>query len=184
MFELVTKLLLHGQMKFEKGRIELLGDNITILPADTIVEIQKLLEQQAQEHLIYRGARVAGKNWFSKMHKEFTLKSTDVFQWGPDLISLAGWGEVIVIKRDDATKTIVGRLMNSINSKLYGPSKKPVDHVFRGLFCGAMSFIFGADLEAVEVKCQAVGDAFCEFVVKPKKDFDFSNQLVVEQLRD
>lgn len=46
-------------------------------------------------------------------------------------------------------------LENSTIAEEYGSSKEAVDHIFRGFIAGAGVLFFGADTEAVEVKCKA-----------------------------
>ena len=105
-----------------------------------------------------------------------------MIKWGSNIVTLAGWGEAIIEKRDDPNKLILFELRNSVVSELYGKSEFPVDHLFRGLLCGAMSFIYKTDLEAVEFKCKSIGDLTCKILVKPVDDFDKSNEFVKKQI--
>ncbi|RLF10226.1 MAG: hypothetical protein DRJ98_06565 [Thermoprotei archaeon] len=45
--------------------------------------------------------------------------------------------------------------------------EKPNSEFFRGILSGGLSVIFDKVLLAVETKCIAKGDPYCEFVVKP-----------------
>ena len=153
-----------------------------MLPSDSFVLLQKELEKRGLENLIYFAGKEAGKTWFEAMNKEYSLKGRDVILWGSNIVTLAGWGEAIIESRDDSTKTITFALNSSVVSELHGSSKSPVDHIFRGLLCGAMCVIYKDDLDAVEIKCKAIGDPVCKFLVKPSKEFDFSNELVKKQL--
>ncbi len=182
MFEIVTELLLHRQIKFEKGKIEMFGRPTSLLPTDSFVNILKELEKMNKENVIYFAGKKSGELWFKDMGRAFKLGRKDVIKWGSDIVTLAGWGEAIITERDDKKKLIVFNLRDSITVKLYGPSKYAVDHFFRGLLCGAMCFVYGTNMEAVETKCRAKGDSICEVVVKPKKRFDFSDPLVKRQL--
>jgi predicted hydrocarbon binding protein len=54
----------------------------------------------------------------------------------------------------------------------------------RGALAGGAGIIYGKDiLDAVETKCLAKGDPYCEFLVKPRKEFlktkneEFKKQL-------
>jgi len=78
---------------------------------------------------------------------------------------------------------MVYRVNNSKLAKLYGNIGKPVDHIPRGWFAGAACVFFGKDVDAVETKCIAKGDEYCEFIIKPKNRFDFNNDLVKSQLK-
>lgn len=182
MFGIVSQLLLHKQLTFEKGRIQIFGRYSSLLPSDSFVNIQKELEKINKENLIYFSGKESGKFWFIGMNKAFKIKEREVIKWGSDIVTLAGWGEAIPKKENAKDQTIVFNLNNSIVAQFHGKSRYAVDHLFRGLLCGAMCVIFKTDMEAVETACVAIGDPTCEFVVKPKDKFDLSNPIVKKQL--
>lgn len=182
MFPTVSNLLLHNQLKFEKGRIWIFGRPSSMLPTDSVVSIQKELEQKNLENLIYFATKKSGYIWFDEMNKVYKLKGTDVFAWGSDIVTLAGWGEALLKQRNDEKKQVVFELKNSVVVDLYGKAENCVDHVFRGLLCGAMEKIYSEKLDCVETTCRAKGDGLCEFLVKPSVEFDFNNPLVKKQL--
>ncbi|MBI4162785.1 MAG: hypothetical protein HY513_03815 [Candidatus Aenigmarchaeota archaeon] len=183
MFGIVTKLLLHKQLVFDKGRIQIFGRYSSLLPSDAFVNIQKELEQINKENIIYFSGKYSGKLWFIEMNKVFKIKSRDVIKLGSDIVTLAGWGEAVPKKDDAKNKTVIFNLNNSIVAKFHGKSNYAIDHFFRGLLCGAMCVIFKTDMDAIETACVAKGDRKCEFVVKPSKSFDFSDPIVKKQLK-
>lgn len=184
MFKLVTDLMLHEQLRFEKGRVFIFNRPSSLLPSDSFLNIQKELEKRSIENLIYFSAKDAGRKWFEEMNKSYNLKGKDVIMWGSNIVTLAGWGEAIIEKRDDKNKIILFELKDSVISELYGAAQHPVDHMFRGLLAGAMSFIYDTNMDGVEIKCKSIGDSTCKILVKQKSDFDFSNSLVSKQLKE
>lgn len=178
MLKTVTDLMLHHQLVFEEGRMSLFKRPISIIPSDFIVELQKELEKNNLENVIYSVAKIVGKRWFNSMDQDYGLKIKDVMKWGPDIISLAGWGKVIVRTKKDSEKSLLVTLEKSVNSQLYGKSEKPIDHLFRGLVCGAWCYVYGEDLDAVETKCLSKGDKICEFLIMPKKNFDSADEEI------
>lgn len=182
MLKTVTNLMLHRQLVFEEGRMSLFKLPISMVAPDFIVNLQKELEKTNSENLIYFSAKSFGKNWFKSMDGSYGLKIKDIMKWGPDIISLAGWGKVIVRKKKDSEKAILVTLEKSVNAEIYGTSKRAVDHLFRGMVCGAWSYVYGEDLEAFETKCTSKGDKICEFIIKPKDKFDLNNSEIKQQL--
>lgn len=182
MLKLVTDLMLHRQLVFEEGRMSLFKTPLAIVAPDFIVDLQKELEKRNLENLIYLSARTFGKQWFASMDKNYGLKTKDIMKWGPDIISLAGWGKVTVKTKKDSEMTVAISLEKSVNALLYGSANKSVDHLFRGLVCGAWSYVYGEDLEAIETKCLAKGDKVCEFIIMPKKNFDLNDSAIKQQL--
>lgn len=183
MFAILTELLMHNQIKFEKGSITIFGRPSSLLPTDSFVNLQKQLEKAGHENSIYYASKESGRLWFEEMNRTYSLKGKDVIMWGSNIVTLAGWGEAVITKRDDAEKVIVFNLKNSMTVKIYGPTDHAVDHLFRGLLCGAMSAIYKVDLDCVETQCVAKGDPICEFLVKPSEKFDQTNPLVKKQLQ-
>lgn len=183
MLKLVSDLLLHRKFIFEEGRVTLFNIPISIIPTNFMVLLQKDLESKGLGQLIYKVAKINGKDWFQSMDNDFSLKTKDVMKWGPDLISLAGWGKVTVRTKKDSEKSVVITLEKSANAIVYGRCDKPVDDFFRGLVCGAWSYVYGEELDAVETKCMSKGDSFCEFVIMPKAKFDMQNPEIERQLK-
>lgn len=182
MFKTFSELLLHKKLVFEEGRISLFNIPMGIIPIHFMVYIQKELEKNNLKNLVYYAAKDNGAAWFESMDKNYGLKIKDINKWGPDLISLAGWGKVKVTKKKDSEKSLLVTLENSSFAKVYGKSLEPVDHFFRGMVCGAWSYAYKDNLEAVETKCVSKGDNLCEFLIMPKKNFDLNNSKISSQL--
>ena len=182
MFEVVAKLLLHSQLKFEKGNITLLNQRICMIPVYNFVDIQKAMEKAGFKNALYLTSKQLGLEWTTKLKKQYKTNREGILEWGSNTVTLAGWGTVETLSVDPKKKVIRFLLHNSAISESYGPSKKPVDHIFRGMIAGAMSIAFGVDMEAVEIRCKSLGDPYCEFVVQPRKDFDLKKPLVKDQL--
>ena len=90
---------------------------------------------------------------------------------------------VKVLKWNVEDSTMVYRIYDSITAHQYGKIGRCVCHIPRGWFAGAACVFFKGDVDAVETKCQSKGDAFCEFIIKPKNKFDFKNKEVKNQLK-
>jgi predicted hydrocarbon binding protein len=107
------------------------------------------------------------------MAKNFpNLTQSKASRWGIDLIALSGWGvpeiEKIDFKKNEATFL----LRNSTVARELLNSNKPVDHLFRGLLAGGMSFGTKTNLDAIETHCVAKGDKICKFHVMPSNSVD------------
>src|SRR3989344_4550477 len=175
MLQLVSDLILHKRFVFEEGRITLFNIPVSIIPTNFMVLLQKELEKEGLENLIYISVKNNGRDWFKSMDQNYGLKIKDIMKWGPELISLAGWGKVTVRTKKDSEKSLIVYLEKSSNAIEYGKSDKPVCNFFRGIVCGAWSYAYGEELEAIENYCVAKGDKMCEFIIMPKEKFDLSD---------
>lgn len=182
MFATVSNLLLHKQMIFGDGNIEIFGQQVVMTPLLTEVNILRELEKKGLQNTIYYAAKEAGKEWFNGMATIYGLKPQDIMKWGPELINLGGWGTVKPIKVDVNALEFNFQLLNSTFAKKYGKSQEPVDHYFRGLLTGAWQMISKHELEGIETECSATGAGACKFVLLPKEKIDWNNEIVKKQL--
>jgi len=170
MFKVMTTLLLNNQMRFDKGKLELMGIRDSFTPLSTYVEMLKVLSKTKQENLVYYSSKRAGYEWFKKMATAFPgLKQREAITWGIDLVSASGWGTPSIAKLDLEKNFAEFDLTKSVTAELYGKSDAPVDHLFRGLVAGGLSYILKKDLESIETSCAARGNTACHFIVAENK---------------
>ncbi|MFH1256692.1 MAG: 4-vinyl reductase [Candidatus Diapherotrites archaeon] len=172
-----------GQLNFDKGKIELLKQPVAILPVDFIVEVQKQLEKEGRENLIYYSMRDATISWFNSLYDYFKISREDVVKWGLDIVTAAGWGITKIDKIDSKEKIVIFTLEDSTFANRYGKSRLAIDHFARACTAGGGALILNADVEAIETKCIAKGDKLCEFIVKEKDAWDKNDPLVKQQLK-
>jgi predicted hydrocarbon binding protein len=184
MFDIVKKLLLARQFEMEKGKIIVLGQPVVITPAWVFVYLLKTSKDKAKMgRLIYLATKFADLRGFSKaITEKYGFKRHELIKWMKDIAELAGWGQINIRKIDTKEKIVIGYVLNSPLPALYGPSKFPVDHVFRGLTAGALEIVFQEQTECIETQCIAMGNNCCEFIIKPRKQFSFTDPKVKEQI--
>ena len=182
MLDKVTELLLHGQLKFNQGEIQLLGQSVGMVPIDYLVTVQKNLEKNNVENVLYSNSKEMGIRWFKNMYDHFKIKPQDVTRWGVNILSVAGWGETLVVDFDMQKEMMKVNIRNSAQAKAYGKSDHPVDSFVRGCYASGAQVLFGKECDAVEIRCMSQGFDFCEFVAQPTEKFDLNNPVVKKQL--
>lgn len=187
MFDIVKKLLLAKQLKFEDGKITFLQEPMFMLPLDTLLDFQRKLELINLQNLVYFSARETGLNWFKLMVDHFKMDHNDIIKWGINKIDLAGLGrtsvKVISLNEGRALNELKDSSMANLYLKRFGKASYCVDNIYRGYVAGAGKLIFnGKDCHAIETKCLAKGDGNCEFVIKPVNMFDYNEEIVKNQL--
>jgi predicted hydrocarbon binding protein len=65
------------------------------------------------------------------------------------------------------TNSPVSQIIKSSGAKI----GCPVDGLARGMYAGSANVIFKCDMDAVETRCVAMGDPYCEFVLKPRDEW-------------
>lgn len=182
-FETVAKLLALRQLKLEKGRIELLGQRFSMFPTYFLVELQREMERTGHENKIYELFKRLGIEWCKKMNDSYKVKHMDIAKWGRDSLTSTGWGIIEIIQDNPQKNLLVFRVLDSPVCEFYGVSDHPVDDAIRGMVAGAACVAFANEMDCIEVKCKAMEERFCEFVVKPTKEFDLNDPLVKKQLK-
>ncbi|MFH1752190.1 MAG: hypothetical protein ABH821_04615, partial [archaeon] len=100
-FKEVMNLLLHKQLEFGKGRIQLLGEGVVITAVSTRIAEIKLFEENNAENLLYFSAKYTGRTWNEKMQKTYKIKTlSKILEWGNKVMNLAGYGELVFLKSD------------------------------------------------------------------------------------
>lgn len=172
------KMLRTGQFKVTKnGNIISEGVHMVFFPALTLAKLCKEVDPKILYELGLYQAEKAIKlhtKFFGfsivkvalKLSKGLWDKILDymVRSWVVD-----GWGKIEIPKYDPKKKEMV--IINRYNpvAKSYlrdfGKSDRPIDWYFVGLIEGLAKAAFGK-AECREVKCIAMGDPYCEFILR------------------
>ncbi|MCS7365013.1 MAG: hypothetical protein NDF54_06205 [archaeon GB-1867-035] len=60
------------------------------------------------------------------------------------------------------------RIYDNFECELFKETDKPASHFIRGTMAGWFSAFFNKEVIAIETKCIAKGDPYCQFIIKPK----------------
>ena len=89
-----------------------------------------------------------------------------------DILGTAsGWGRVEITDFDVGKRLVRIRWKNGVSVR-NRKGKTPVCHFGRGILTGALSEIFGAKFESIEIACQGKGDSYCEAVIGEPREID------------
>lgn len=164
-------------LSLKDGKIQLMGTPVNIIPTDILCDWQKDLIQtaglQQAYQAFYESAKAGALDYNKEFIKIYKFKDRrDIIEWQWKIVTLAGWGKwkVHSITKDNI---LTARFENSPFPRLYGQSKYPVDFIPTGFSAGGISAAFNEKLDAVETKCMAMGDPYCEIMVGPP---DFISQ--------
>jgi predicted hydrocarbon binding protein len=77
-----------------------------------------------------------------------------------------GWGMMDVVKMSLEAGEAQVRVYQSFECETGKGSETPYGHFIRGILAGFFTEIFGEEAKAVETKCIATGDPYCEYMIK------------------
>ncbi len=161
-------------LDMKDGQLSLMGTPISIVPTDLLCEQQKMLIDTLGIEKAYDSIYSASKKGAFEYNNEFIKKQKfedkkKIIDWQKKIVTFAGWGEVEIALSDVKNTKFVFVFRNSPYPKSYGSAKYAVDFVASGFAAGGLSVVCGENLDAVEIKCMARGDPFCQIVVdKPE----------------
>jgi len=171
-------------LKIEDGQVTMNGVPFTFTMTKSIYYTQKELEKiigDAWKRLFYERGRidaVATVAGFLGMFpnapqiNKLLADRLEGVRFSMNEYNKMGLGRAEMIKADPEKPLFVFRYYFSPGAAAYiehEKSKEPVCYHFAGICAGAVS-IFYPGVEATEIKCMAMGDPYCEFVVSiPKR---------------
>lgn len=112
---------------------------------------------------------------FGKKHREAgeklgIIKPEEIYRIiSESLFNCVGYGLMKTVKIKAKPPYAVIRVHNCFECELGIGAEKPFSHLVRGMIAGVLTELLGVKMIAIETKCIAKGDPYCEFEVKPEK---------------
>jgi len=180
MFKVAAKLLMGNALKLEQGEIKIFNLPVIMMPADIQVHLLKktvdLFGVEKGLSLIYNSSKEGNKTYCSGLLKNTAARGNELSKLYVDIVTLGGYGTAEIIKFDFEKKVVICRFYNSPIAnrykEIFGSPNFPVDAITLGLFAGSYGTLFNNDYDAIETKCVALGDPYCEFVFAPTEELE------------
>jgi len=130
--------------------------------------IEGILKPSGAAVLQYNTGKAVGKRVAESLSKIFGVEGIEIISAVIQAVQTTGWG--IVEARDVDLKRGRETIIIRECFEALAWRKKPYKacHWARGYIAGTACVTFGRPMEAVEVKCLAAGDEYCEFRVRPE----------------
>jgi predicted hydrocarbon binding protein len=182
-YDFISKMMLVKQLRLEKGSISFFNDRFVMVPSTLFSGLQKRDDEDLPQHIYYASKEASFQNFSNTLKAGVTMNRTEYMGLVFNLLNSHGEGVYNIDSIDFAKKQAVVSLESSPIAKELGKSRKPVDHVARGMISGAFSLLFNdPTIEALEHECVAAGDKQCSFVVKQRDTFDVNGDLFKYQV--
>lgn len=173
MFEFAKKMLVLKQLSIEKGKIELLGQRVIIIPIRLIILLIDLYSVDKNlEKKIYFIMRDSVRDYCLVAKDKFKFKPESLLSMLLDLTRLNGYGDINLEKISYSDKRVVFKVDGLPSSFLKGTkdySKFMGDAYWAGILAGGMSVIFDDNtVDCLELKCVLGNAPSCIFIVAQK----------------
>ena len=113
-------------------------------------------------HLAYSG----GASLASYLSEKLGLKGRELIVEALKMYQAGGWGLVELVECDPDSLDVALRIHGCIECEGMRGSRKPLSHFVRGHLSGFLSGLLNAKVRAVERRCIAAGDPYCEFYLE------------------
>ena len=177
------KYIFTNGLKYTHHNFYLLNLPFVILPIDIIVGIMQKEDKELNQK-IYYSIKEAMKNSIRKdFQVDFGAQGELGLEFMGAFFTASGWGK---IETTDTDMEKCHALVTVTDSPVAANCKNvraPVDAPLRAVLAGIFSIYFKKDVDCVEVKCSALNDAHCDFVIKPLAEFNFDNPNTRSQLK-
>lgn len=175
MLPFVAKLLMGGQLSFEKGNLSIFGERVLIVPLELIlILVKESLEDKKLAKYVYESSKQSVIGFCNDIQKKLNISQKETLDILINLTEMNGYGEITPIKVDYQNKVAIYHLRGLPSKAFFGKIKvhenTTADVYWCGLVAGGMSFVFGGDIECLETRCIISGKDTCE-VIAAKRDF-------------
>jgi predicted hydrocarbon binding protein len=150
----------------ENGELRIAGTDWILMAGSTLRSMMEGISKvfgTGTAAILLEAGKCAGKEFTESLLKEGTLLE-EVPTWLEIFFTQGGWGK-IKARADFANKTAVVVIDNCATTR--GIKSREVScHFVRGYVAGISEILFKTNVECVETRCMAKGDAYCEFRVQ------------------
>ena len=164
MYGFISKLLLSRKLKFERGKIVLLGQPMVIVPLEYFIEETKRVfkTNDFQEMMrLYFDAWKSGLFFMKRFVQGFKVTNfADRYNLAMEIISMAGFGDYKTLKFETNDYAYFEIINNPLAEYFY-PCKEPVDFMLRGFNAGGGSPVHERIINTIETECKAVNGKRC-----------------------
>ncbi|MFH1255938.1 MAG: 4-vinyl reductase [Candidatus Diapherotrites archaeon] len=180
----LDKFVFTGALKYKHSNFFLVNIPFVIVPTELMVGLAAMENDDLNKEVYYAFKKATEEKLLKQFGVDFGLQGEKAVKLVEDFIEASGWGHLQPQDFDSAKKRAIITVANSpVASALHGKAKQPVDHFLRGVFAGLFSHTFKTEMECVEVKCSALNDKECEFVIKKAEELDFNSANTKKQVK-
>lgn len=176
------KYIFTNTLKYTHNNFFLVDMPFVIAPISILLNLAGSQDIAFQRKL-YVEVKNSSRSYFLEKVSGFGLDKEKQLKFVEEFFIGSGWGTISAVDLKFESKRAIVVVDNSpFVAELKGKSKVAVDVFLRGVLAGLFSRIFNENIDCVEVECAALNFERCKFIIKPQQEFDFSNQIVRDQI--
>lgn len=177
------KFIFTNGLQYRQNNFYFVNLPFVMLPVDALAAVAELEDKRLNMSMYYSVKGAIMEDVKKKFQIDFGVEGEKGLEFMESYFMASGWGQLERTDLDFGASRCLISVINSPIAKACRGAKRPVDTILRGFIAGIFSIYFRRDVECIEVKCSALGEDHCDFVVKPLEEFNFENPLTRDQLR-
>ncbi len=178
----LDKYIFTNTLKYTHNNFFLVDMPFVITPISVLTNLAGNPDSNLQKK-IYAEVKRSSREHFLEKVSGFGLDKEKQLKFVQDFFVASGWGAIQPVDLNFDSKRAIIVVDNSpFVVELKGKAKVAVDVFLRGVLAGLFSRIFSENIDCVEVECAALNFERCKFIIKPQQEFDFTNQVVKDQI--
>jgi predicted hydrocarbon binding protein len=179
----LDKFIYTSALKYVHNNFYLADVPFLLVPADVLAGSCNSQDKSFDKLLYYSVKKSVLRSFLKQFDMRFGLEGDKSLGLISNFFTASGWGGIDLIDINRKAKCAIISVSDSpVAAALRRKVKYPADHILRGIFAATFSDYFKKPVDCVEIKCAALGNKNCEFVIKKAEDFNFSNALTRRQL--
>lgn len=177
------KFIFTNSLQYRHNNFFLVNLPFVMLPVDALAAIASKEDKEANCSIYYAVKASIIEDVKKNLQLDFGVGGEKALEFMQSYLIASGWGDIQRTDIDFENARCLVSVTNSPIAQACKQAKAPADTILRGFLAGIFSIYFSRKVECIEVKCASLGDAHCDFVVKPLEEFNFENPLTRGQLR-
>lgn len=175
------KFVFLSALKYKNNNFYLVNVPFAIAPTSFFASMAVENSPEFNRQLYYSIKDSMKTHLHPNIKSDFNLDNENFLNFVKDFFVYSGWGSIEVKNIDYKKHNATILVSDSPLPKIIKKSKKPIDHLLRGVFAGLFSEVFKEDVDCIETECSALGNKTCKFSVGKKSKFDFKG---LQQFRE
>ena len=161
-------------IQLKDGEIDIMSLPVAILPvyilSDLEMELIRILGYKEAYEKIYKSVKNGSIKYNKFFLEKYAIKDKrKALNWQTKIVTLSGWGKLEVALIDFDNTRAVLHYINSPFAKAYEKTNYPVCIIPTAFTAGGAVTVLGKNVDAIETKCVAMGDKYCEIEIGPPK---------------
>ena len=140
MLPFVAKLLMGGQLSFEKGNLSIFGERVLIIPLDLIlILVKESLKDKKLAKYVYESSKQSVINFCTNIQKKLKLSQKETLDILINLTEMNGYGEITPVKVDYESKRAIYHLKGLPSKAFFGKMKVGQNMTIDVYWCGLVA---------------------------------------------